>query len=115
LAGRPYLLLRDSVTAALTKGGAAVPAGVSPQRAVKDACAQKAPDCRKYLVAISADAATGLAADANGKATLPGVPPGTYFLTVSNQNNTIYWELKVQLKAGANWISLDAHNATSTQ
>jgi hypothetical protein len=115
LAGRPYLLLRDSVAAALTKGGAAVPAGVSPQRAVKDACAQKTPDCRKCLVAVSADAATGLAADANGKATLPGVPPGTYFLMVSNQNNTIYWELKVQLKAGPNSISLDAHNATPTQ
>jgi hypothetical protein len=115
LAGRPYLLLRDSVAAALTKGGAAVPAGVSPHRAVKDACAQKTPDCRKYLLAVSADAATGLAADANGQATLPGVPPGTYFLMVSNQNNTIYWELKVQLKAGPNSISLDAHNATPTQ
>ncbi len=115
LAGRPYLLLRDSVAAALTKGGAAPPAGVSAQRAVKEACAQKTPDCRKYLLAVSADAATGLAADANGKATLPGVPPGTYFLTVSNQNNTIYWELKVQLKSGANSISLDAHNATPTQ
>jgi hypothetical protein len=115
LAGRPYLLLRDSVAAALTKGGATVTAAVSPQRAVKDACAQKTPDCRKYLLAVSADAATGLAADANGKATLPGVPPGIYFLTVSNQNNTIYWELKVQLKPGANSITLDAHNATPTQ
>lgn len=115
LGGRPYLLLRDNLGTALVKAGAAVPAGVSPHRAVKEACEQKTPDCRKYLLAISADAATGLAADANGKATLPGVPPGTYFLVVSNQNSTIYWEMKLVLKSGANSASLDQHNAVPTQ
>jgi hypothetical protein len=115
LGGRPYLLLRDNLGTALVKAGAAVPAGVSPHRAVKEACEQKTPDCRKYLLAISADAATGLAADASGKATLPGVPPGTYFLVVSNEKNTIYWELKLVLKSGANTASLGQHNAVPMQ
>src|SRR5271154_4085284 len=87
LAGRPYLLLRDSLAMALSKAGAPVSTGAAAHKAVKDACANPTPDCRKYLLAISADAATGLAADANGKATLPGVPPGIYYLMVSNQKN----------------------------
>jgi hypothetical protein len=115
LGGRPYLLLRDNLGTALVKAGASVPAGVSPHRAVKEACEQKTPDCRQYLLAISADAATGLAADASGKATLPGVPPGIYFLVVSNQNNTIYWEMKLALKSGTNTASLDQHNAVPMQ
>ncbi|HEY0704466.1 MAG TPA: hypothetical protein VGD60_16960 [Candidatus Acidoferrales bacterium] len=112
LGGRPYLLLRDNLATALTKAGATVPAGVSPRRAIKDACAQKTPDCRKYLLAVSGDAATGLAADASGNAILPGVPPGIYFLVVSNQNDTMYWELKLQLKSGPNSVALNQHNAT---
>jgi hypothetical protein len=111
LAGRPYLLLRDNLATALSKAGAIVPAGVSAHKAVKDACANQTPDCRKYLLAISADTATGLASDANGKVTLPGVPPGIYYLMVSNQKNTTYWELKLQLKAGPNSATLDQHNA----
>jgi hypothetical protein len=111
LAGRPYLLLRDNLATALSKAGATVPAGVSAHKAVKDACATQTPDCRKYLLAISADTATGLASDANGKVTLPGVPPGIYYLMVSNQKNTTYWELKLQLKSGANSTILDQRNA----
>jgi len=111
LAGRPYLLLRDTLATALSKAGATIPAGVSAHKAVKDACASQTPDCRKYLLAISADTASGLASDANGKVTLPGVPPGIYYLMVSNQKNTTYWELKLQLKSGPNSATLDQRNA----
>jgi hypothetical protein len=31
---------------------------------------------------------------------------------VSNQKNTTYWELKLQLKSGLNSATLDQHNAT---
>ena len=111
LAGRPYLLLRDTLATPLSKAGATIPAGVSAHKAVKDACASQTPDCRKYLLAISADTASGLASDANGKVTLPGVPPGIYYLMVSNQKNTTYWELKLQLKSGPNSATLDQRNA----
>jgi hypothetical protein len=111
LAGRPYLLLRNDLATVLSKAGAAVSTGAAAHKAVKDACANPTPDCRKYLLAISADTAAGLASDANGKVTLPGVPPGIYYLMVSNQKNTTYWELKVQLKSGPNSATLDQHNA----
>ncbi len=111
LAGRPYLLLRDSVATVLAKGGIQFPPGMSPQKAVGNACANRTPDCQKSLVAISADSACGVRADANGKATLPGVPPGTYYLMVSDNNQLHYWDLKVELKAGANSVTLDQRNA----
>jgi hypothetical protein len=113
LAGRPYILLRDNFATTLSKGGAQVPAGVTPHKAVADACANRTPDCQKYLQAISANSAAGLKADANGKMTLPGVPAGTYYLMVTGQynNQSIFWDMKVELKEGANSVTLDQKNA----
>jgi hypothetical protein len=53
-------------------------------------------------------------ADPSGKATLPGVPPGTYFLMLSGRynNQPLFWELKLDLKAGANTVTLDQRNAS---
>ena len=97
----------------LAKSGAALPAKVSPQEAVHAACEAQKPECKAYLVAISKDAATGLKADATGKATLPGVPAGTYYLTASAKIGALvmYWNLKVDLKAGTNSVTLDTQNA----
>jgi hypothetical protein len=113
LAGRPYLLLRDNVAVLLAKSGIPLPAGVPAQEAVTAACEKQKPECQKYLAAISADAATGLRSDANGKVTLPGVPPGTYYLTASTKIGSLnlYWNLKLDLKAGPNSFVVDQHNA----
>ena len=53
-------------------------------------------------------------ADANGNGTFPGVPPGTYYLMISTRyNNQAYvWGQAVQLKPGANTVTLDLKNAT---
>jgi hypothetical protein len=53
-------------------------------------------------------------ADANGRGTFPGVPPGTYFLMISAIYNRqpLVWGQAVQLSAGANSVTLDQHNAT---
>jgi hypothetical protein len=64
--------------------------------------------------AINANTVSGTRADAGGKGTLPGVPPGTYFLQV----NTVYnklpytWGQRIQLRPGANSVTLDLSNAT---
>ena len=106
-------MLRDDVGVVLAKSGVPVPAGVPPQEAVMSACEKQKPECQKYLAAISADAATGLRSDADGKATLPGVPPGTYYMTASTKigNLNLYWNVKVNLKAGQNSLVVDQHNA----
>jgi hypothetical protein len=114
LAGRPFVLLRDSYANALAKAGVAVPPGTSPYKFVGAACAGKTPDCQKSMDAIKADAASAVRADANGSGTFPGVAPGSYYLMISTRynNQSLIWEQVVQLKPGANSVTLDQRNAT---
>jgi hypothetical protein len=114
LAGRPYVLLRDSYANALAKGGVTVPAGMSPYKYVATVCASRTPDCQKAMEAIKANAASAVRADANGRGVAPGVAPGTYYLMISTRYNNqgLIWGQRVQLKAGENSITLDQHNAT---
>jgi hypothetical protein len=113
LAGRPYVLLRDSYANTLAKAGVAVPDGVSPYKYAGTACGNRTPDCQKINDAIKAGAASAVRADANGRGTLPGLPPGTYYLMISARynNQSLVWGQAVQLKAGANSITLNQANA----
>jgi hypothetical protein len=63
--------------------------------------------------AINANAASAVRADANGAGTLPGVPPGTYYLMISTRynNQALAWGQAVQLKPGLNSIKLDQSNS----
>ena len=114
LAGRPYVLLRDSYGNALAKGGVAVPPGTSPYSYAGTACGTRAPDCQKISIAIKADAISAARADANGSANLPGVPPGTYYLMISALygQQPLIWGQAVQIKPGPNSITLNVANAT---
>ncbi len=114
LAGRPYVLLRDSYADTLAKAGVSVPPGTSPYKYVSTTCASRTPDCQKIMDAINADAASAIRADANGAGTLPGVPPGSYYLMISApyNNRALVWGQAVQLKAGQNSVTLDQSNAT---
>jgi hypothetical protein len=114
LAGRPYLLLRDSYANALAKGGVSVPPGMSPYKYAGNACGNKTPDCQKIGDAIKVSAASAVRADANGSGTFPGVPPGTYYLMISTRynNQALVWGQPVQIKAGANSLTLATGNAT---
>ncbi len=114
LAGRPYVLLRDSYAGALAKGGVLVPAGTSAYKYAGSVCApNRTPDCQKVSEAIKANAASAVRADANGRGVFPGVPPGTYYLMISAVVNkqSLIWGQAVQLKAGANSLTLDQSNA----
>ena len=114
LAGRPYVLLRDSYANGLAKAGVSVPPGVSPYKYVGTACGTRTPDCQKSMDAIKAAAASAVRADANGSGTFPGVAPGTYYLMISTRynNQNLVWGQAVQLKPGSNSLTLDLRNAT---
>jgi hypothetical protein len=114
LAGRPYVLLRHSYAQALVIGGVTVPAGTSPYKYAGVACGTHTPDCPKIMAAVNADAASAVRADATGAGTLPGVPPGTYYLMISAVYNKqpLIWGHAVQLNAGANSVTLNLQNAT---
>jgi hypothetical protein len=114
-AGHPYVLLRSSYADAIAKGGVSVPPGVSPYMYLGAACANRMPDCQKILTAINADAASAVRADANGRGTFPGVPAGVYYLMISTRynNQPLAWDRAVELKPGANSVTLDLNNATA--
>jgi hypothetical protein len=114
LAGRPYVLLRDSYANALAKAGVSVPAGMSPYKFVATTCTTRTPECQRVLDAVKASAASAVRSDANGNGTLPGVAPGTYYLMISTRynNQPFAWGQAIQLKPGPNSLSLDLHNAT---
>jgi hypothetical protein len=63
---------------------------------------------------LKANAVSAVRADANGSGTLAGVPPGTYYLMISTRynNQALVWDHPVQLKPGANSLTLSAQNAT---
>ncbi len=114
LAGHPYVLLRDAYSDVVARAGVSVPAGMSPYKYVGIACGTRTPECPTIMSAINADAASAVRADANGSGTLPGVPPGRYYLMISTRynNQALIWGQAIQLKAGANSITLDPSNAT---
>jgi len=113
-AGHPYVLLRSSYADAIAGAGVSVPPGVSPYMYLGAACANRTPDCQKILTAINADAASAVRADANGRGTFPGVPAGVYYLMISTRynNQPLAWDRAIELKAGANSVTLDLNNAT---
>ena len=113
LAGRPYVLLRESLAAAIGRAGVSVPSGTSAYKVFGNACGQRTPDCQKITGVLNADAAAAIRADANGKATFSGVPAGTYYLMISALYNKqpLFWGQQVNLKTGANSVTLTQNNA----
>lgn len=71
------------------------------------------PGCQKITDSLQGESASQTRADATGKGVLPGVPPGSYFLFVSLVYNDqpLFRNFKVDLKPGANAVTLDARNA----
>jgi hypothetical protein len=67
------------------------------------------------MAIIEEEAASYVRSDATGKGVLPGVPPGSYYLMISAHynNQPLLWLQKIDLKSGANTITLDQKNASS--
>lgn len=107
-----FVLMRDSVANLFSKAGIQVPAGSTAQLVQYNACSQHTPECQKMAQAFHGNVAAAVRPDALGKATFAGVPPGTYFVIASTtyNNQKIYWELRVDLKAGSNAATLDEQN-----
>jgi len=113
LFGHPFALLRVSYTEALTKGGFSVPAGMTPVKATALACNPRTANCQIAINAVNAQTAAQTRADATGKATFPGVPPGNYYVVgnVRYNNQPLYFDLPITLKPGVNTLNLDQNNA----
>jgi len=119
-AGKMFVLLRDSFDNVLAKGGFPTPEGTSPYIAMLKACANRSPDCYKASDAVNGAGAAGGRLDATGKLTFAAVAPGTYWLMGSGligaanpaDRKMLFWNMRVELRAGANSIVLDSSNGT---
>jgi hypothetical protein len=104
----------------LAKGGFATPQGASPYIAMLKSCANRSPDCLKASDAINGAGAAGTRLDATGRATFTAVAPGTYWMMGSGvlmapnpaDRKVLFWDLRVELRPGANSVTLDQSNAT---
>jgi hypothetical protein len=117
LGGRTFVLFRESFAGFLRrKGMFQGPPGstvkVSPLAAWVYACQIQSPACQQALYEARPNSVSEAKADLNGKATLPGVPSGTYYLFAITPYNKqpLVWDLRVDLKPGANSVTLDQRN-----
>jgi hypothetical protein len=110
-----FYLLKDPVDTALTKGGFQPPAGVSPIIGMNAACSKQTPDCQKAVAAILADSATAVKSGPDGKAVFPAILPGVYYVFGMGQHlgKALLWNVRVQIKAGDNSVTLDHRNAST--
>ena len=113
LAGHTFVLLNQNYESVLAGAGIQAPPGVSPVKGFLAACTNHQPACQVGVAATNSSTVSGAKADASGKAQLPGVPPGTYyFFCLGGYNKQLFkWDFPVQLKPGANSVTLDQHNA----
>jgi hypothetical protein len=76
------------------------------------------PVCQQAIAAVlEVYGVGGAKADQSGNARISAVPAGTYYLhglAVFNAH-PILWNLRVELKAGENSVTLDPRNATPIQ
>ena len=109
-----FYLLKDDAEIAFAKGGFRSPQGTPILRAMNSECEKKTQECKTAVASIIADSATAVKTDADGKATMPPVAPGVYYLfgIGKYEGKALMWNLKVQIKAGPNSVTLDQRNGT---
>src|SRR5215475_2685185 len=109
-----FYLLKDPVDTALAKGGFRPPADMSPINGMNAVCTKQTPDCQKAVAAIIQDSATAVKSDSDGKAVFPAVLPGVYYVFGMGQHRgkPVLWNVRVQIKAGDNTLTLDEHNSS---
>lgn len=117
LAGNPLILFKESFEHFLRRTGMFQgPPGssvnMSPLAAWAYSCKIGSPVCKQALYEMRPNSVGEARMDGNGRATLPGVLAGTYYLfAVGNYNNQfLVWDLRVDLKPGANSVRLDQRN-----
>ena len=86
----------------MKKGGVRISGGMTPNEVMRAACERSEGACKKITLALDADRVAKVVADATGRGTFPGVPPGNYYLMISAvyNNRLLLWNQRVELKPG---------------
>lgn len=116
LVGAGLFLLRESFESLLRKSGSFT-GQPSALRAWQIACVNRSPLCRQGLSQVDASVVSQGQMDGTGRAVLPSVDPGSYYLVVLGLSfqtaQTLIWDLRVDLKAGQNTVTLNQTNVSS--
>lgn len=122
LAGKTFVLFRESFAAFLQRTGRfqgppGSTAKALPLAAWVYSCQIQSPACTQTLYDARPNSVSEAKADLNGRATLPAVPAGTYYLFAIAPYNQkpLVWDLRVDLKPGANSITLNQTNTASLE
>ena len=117
LRGGHVFVLKHDVEVALTNGGLRATPDGSAMKMWGMACANQTPACQQGVQALAADTAGLAVTDATGRGQTQPLPAGRYYVfnSVHISNKPMMWNLPVQLKAGANTLTLDQHNLTLVQ
>ncbi|MGH9941923.1 MAG: hypothetical protein ACRD9R_06140 [Pyrinomonadaceae bacterium] len=120
LTGRTVALLKESFEQFLQRKGMfqGLPSSnvkVSPLLAWASSCKTHPPICQQALHEVQGVVAAFVKMDANGRVTLPGVPPGPYYLFTftAYHNQPLIWDLRVDLRPGASSVVLDQRNTAA--
>lgn len=117
-AGHGFALLRTSLIQAEMNAGATKDPNASPYLVIGQACGTHSPMCQQIGQAVQAQTASTIRADSAGNATLPGVPPGRYYLLISiklSDQQSVAWTNPVDLKPGTNTFTLTPANAMAVR
>ncbi|HET9401570.1 MAG TPA: hypothetical protein VFO34_11535 [Candidatus Acidoferrales bacterium] len=112
--GSAIMLLNQSVQSLVQASGFQPTAGSSLLKTYA-ACKPNDPNCAKAMSAVIPHIAGYVVTFPSTPTSFSNLQPGTYYLTmdVTSGGKKLFWDLKVDLKSGANSITLDASNALS--
>lgn len=113
LAGVSFIVAKESLESVLRKAGLQPSPGGSAIKLWLTACETKQQLCQQGMSRLTAVEVGRVKFDAKGKAQLPALPPGTYYLvgSIMYDDRPMVWDLKIDLKPGPNSVILDQRNA----
>ena len=111
--GANFFVLKESADVILAKAGFTGSLGNSPLKAWTMACASGERNCGQGMMQIVKSSVGVMKTDSGGKAQLPSLPHGTYYVFGLNKVNAeaILWHVKTDLGPGAQPVRLDQRNA----
>ena len=113
LDGAQFILAKESFETVLRKTGLQPAPGTSAIKLWTTGCESRQPICQQGFVGLMAVGVGGVKIDTKGKAQFPPLPAGTYYLVGSAvyANRQMIWDLRIDIKPGANSVTLDQRNA----
>lgn len=119
LAGTALILMKESfgdflIRNRMLQGRPGSPAKESPLVVWAISCRIGSELCKETMLDAQGIFIEGAKMDASGKTIFPAVPPGSYYVLgqgVANKQHLV-WDVKVELKPGANSLILDERNIT---